>query len=141
MKIIPVTDFNTFEKLYKDAKEKSVTDDDKSNTIFLFVASTVPQTNESWCPDCVKAKPIIDKVLEDFKFNEHLQVATVQVGQRDEWKSSENPYRLHDLAITNVPTLVSITTVSTFTGKNNSLIPITDILTNKPYLHLFRVKN
>lgn len=112
MKTIPVNDFETFDKLYKEAKKKSITDHDKSNTIFLFVASTDPQTNDSWCPDCVKCKPLFDKVLDDFKFNELLQVAFVQVGHRQEWRASQNPYRSHELEITNVPTLFSMKTVS-----------------------------
>jgi thiol-disulfide isomerase/thioredoxin len=76
-----------------------------SQLILIFMANDDPKTGQSWCPDCAKAKPIIDEVMKEFK---HCDVAYVLVGARDEWKRNDNPYRLHELKVTNVPTVINM---------------------------------
>lgn len=114
MKLTQIDNFQTFKEYYERSHKQDVTNSQEQSTshIVLFVASDDPNTKESWCPDCVKSKPIIEKVIEDFKFNDMLELATVKVGGRDEWNSSDNPYRSHDLHVSKVPTLVSLKTVS-----------------------------
>lgn len=117
MKTTPINNYEAFKVLYEEAKlrqtAQSISDQmPQKNLICLFVASDDPQTDKSWCPDCIRCKPVIDSVVDQFKFNEQLELAIIQVGDKQGWKSDDNPYRLHELAISNVPTLVSLKTVS-----------------------------
>lgn len=114
MKVTELNDFASFNEQYEQFRNKQVANpsDPPLSLLVLFEASDDPGTQKSWCSDCAESKPIIDKVLEDFKFNEQLALLVVKVGNRDEWKSNDNPFRNHDLRITNVPTLVSLKTVS-----------------------------
>lgn len=111
MKIINIATFEEFDELYKQY-QKSVTSDNQNSLILLFTASDDPQTKEPWCPDCRISKPVIDKTVQDFQFNDVLSLAVVQVGTKDEWKDDQNPYRLHELRITAIPTLISLKNVS-----------------------------
>lgn len=113
MKILNVSRFESFDELYKQYTEQRKDPNDLKSLIFLFIASEDPQTKESWCCDCRDSKPIIDKTIEKFQFNEQIIMAVVQVGQRDEWQRSDNPFRTHDLQISAVPTLLSLKNVST----------------------------
>lgn len=112
MKVIKVDRFEIFEELYNQYEEKKETNDFK-NLIILFVANNDPETNQSWCPDCVVCKPVIEETLQKFEYNEQIALVVVEVGQRDEWKNPDNPYRNHKLKIGCVPTLVSLNNVST----------------------------
>lgn len=141
MKVINVNTFDEFDKLYTrclNAKQRyeqsnpkspaSVTlapdgtalptneakndDDSLRNLIFLFTASDEPTSKESWCPDCRKIKPIIEQMIQKFQYNDQIVLAIVQVGQRDEWKSGDNPFRVHAVQLSNVPTLLSLKEVS-----------------------------
>jgi thiol-disulfide isomerase/thioredoxin len=76
-----------------------------TNLILVFMANDDAESGQSWCPDCAKAKPIIDEVLQNF---DHFDVGYVLVGPRDEWKKDDNPYRLHALKVTNVPTVINM---------------------------------
>lgn len=111
MKIINITNYESFNELYRQYQHKDAKEDLK-NLILLFVASDDPQTRQSWCSDCKNSKPTIDQVVEKFQFNEQLILAIVEVGSRDEWKKDDNPFRLHDLRVTAVPTLLSKKNVS-----------------------------
>ena len=74
----------------------------------LFIGSNKPDTGKSWCPDCVRADPVLRKVLDD-----PLQVpdGTVVLDcpcARAEYKGHpEYPYRTHArIQLKGVPTLV-----------------------------------
>lgn len=114
MKVIEINNFPDFANLYDQCLRENteVSKEPSNNFIMLFVASDDPSTGQSWCPDCVQSKPVIDKVLEDFKFNEQLTLVSVHVGNREEWKSDQNPYINHELNISKLPTLYSLKTVS-----------------------------
>ncbi|XP_071994321.1 thioredoxin domain-containing protein 17 [Engystomops pustulosus] len=59
----------------------------------------------SWCPDCVRAEPIVRKALP------HLPEGSVfiycQVGERTYWKDSKNEFK-RILKLTGVPTLLKV---------------------------------
>lgn len=112
MKIINISDFQSFDELYNKYEQNKDTDNELKNLLLLFEASEDPQTKQCWCSDCKINKPIIMQTIEKFKFNDQLSLAIVQVGQRDEWKSSNNPYRKHKIQVTAVPTLISLKNVS-----------------------------
>lgn len=111
MKLIKIQDFNSFQDLYQRYNLKKESNELKS-LLLLFVASSDPVTKESWCSDCRNAQPIIDKTVQEFEFNEQLVLAVIQVGHKDQWKSSDNPFRTHELKVTAVPTLISLSMVS-----------------------------
>lgn len=113
MKVIRIDDFNDFEELYNKYYDQTTRGkDDLKNLIVLFTGNDDPETKQSWCPDCVLCKPVIEKVLEGFKHNEQIALVVVRVGDRPIWKTPENPYRLHKLAISCIPTVVSLSNVS-----------------------------
>lgn len=111
MKVINLTNYESFSEFHRQYEQKEANDDLKS-LILLFVASDDPQTKESWCSDCRNSKPVIDQIVEKFQFNEQIILAIVQVGNREEWKNDDNPFRLHAMRISAVPTLLSVRNVS-----------------------------
>lgn len=112
LKVSRYGSFDAFNQMFKEYEDKRSTDYlSVRSLIILFVASN-DSSQESWCSDCRKSQPVIDKVVEEFKFNDLLEFAIVEVGQRDEWKSKDNPFRTHKLQVTAVPTLISIKSVS-----------------------------
>lgn len=111
MKIFRIPNFAAFDELYRRYEEKKDSDE-LTNLLLLFVASDDPQTKDSWCSDCRNSKSILEKTIEEFKFNDQLAMAIIEVGQRDYWKDSKNPFRTHKLQVSAVPTLMSLTTVS-----------------------------
>lgn len=121
MKIIKVPDFESFSELYRDYEQKKDSDEQK-NLLLLFIASDDPQTKESWCSDCRNCKTTLENKIEEFKFNEQLALAIVEVGSKDQWKKSDNPFRTHKLQVTAVPTLLSLKTVSFHNNLKSSLV-------------------
>lgn len=112
MKIINIATFDGFEQLYQKYEQTINSDEELRSLMLLFVASDEPETNESWCSDCRMSKHNIEKAIDDFRYNDELVLAVIQVGQRDEWKRADNPFRMHKLKISAVPTLLSLKLVS-----------------------------
>ncbi|KAG0212657.1 Thioredoxin domain-containing protein 17 [Mortierella sp. GBA30] len=80
-------------------------EDYKGQDVFVyFYASIDPATGKSWCPDCVRAGPIVEKQFSEL---DSVVLVDVPVGDRPTWKDPNHPYR-HDtvIKITAVPTLV-----------------------------------
>lgn len=111
MKILNIARYESFTELY-DKYEPKKGSSEMKNLILLFIAGDDLETKESWCSDCRKSKPIIESVIEKFQFNEEIILAIIQVGQKEEWKKSDNPFRTHKLQIQAVPTLLSLKNVS-----------------------------
>ncbi|XVF33766.1 hypothetical protein REPUB_Repub17cG0196300 [Reevesia pubescens] len=91
-----------FEKFRLDAPNN------KANFI-LFLADKDPSTSLSWCPDCVRAEPVIYKKLETEASAEDEDVALLRayVGDRPTWRNPQHPWRLHPtFKLTGVPTLL-----------------------------------
>lgn len=77
---------------------------DKASRIFLLFSGN-EKDGKSWCPDCVAAKPIIQKNYEYLKEGDLF--ITVYVGERDVWKDKTNIFRTDDnFKVTGVPTLL-----------------------------------
>uniref|UniRef100_A0A6P7EXV2 Thioredoxin domain-containing protein 17 n=1 Tax=Diabrotica virgifera virgifera TaxID=50390 RepID=A0A6P7EXV2_DIAVI len=70
-----------------------------------FGGSVDEATGESWCDDCVRAWPVIDKELEATDPNSHF--VRVEVGDMPIWKDPNCPFR-HDpkTKLRVLPTLV-----------------------------------
>ncbi|KAI8067134.1 hypothetical protein BC940DRAFT_301375 [Gongronella butleri] len=76
---------------------------DENNKVFVvFFGTEVDETNESWCPDCVVADPLIRKALVPVPNSVLIEAP---VGHRHEWKNNnEHPFRVkYNLAA--IPTL------------------------------------
>jgi len=63
--------------------EKFIIDFPKSEKLVLLFSGASTATTPSWCPDCVAADPVIEKVLEENK-EKSFHFAKVSVGTRDE---------------------------------------------------------
>ncbi|XP_071850094.1 thioredoxin domain-containing protein 17-like [Apostichopus japonicus] len=87
----------SFLALAKEHKEKRI--------IALFCGSSDSESGESWCPDCVKAEPIVEKALT--KAADDIVFVFCIVGDRQSWKDPNCEFRTHkDFRLTAVPTLL-----------------------------------
>lgn len=74
------------------------------HTYLLFYASEDPATGRSWCPDCVRAKPLIDEALRKSTESTALLVAFVD---RQPYRTPEYLYRTDPrIDLRCVPTLI-----------------------------------
>ncbi|EGD75379.1 thioredoxin domain-containing protein 17 [Salpingoeca rosetta] len=63
------------------------------------------ESGSSWCPDCVAAKPVVDKVLKEHG-GDHVVLVVCKVGDRTTWKDPNNAFRTHDkFRLKSIPTL------------------------------------
>ncbi|XP_068126296.1 thioredoxin domain-containing protein 17 isoform X1 [Hyperolius riggenbachi] len=79
----------------------------KGKAAFALFSGDKDEAGESWCPDCVKAEPIIRGELC------HLPEGAIfiycQVGDRPYWKDPTNPFK-QKMHLTGVPTLAKVGT-------------------------------
>lgn len=99
-----VNDYDSFLRELENQRKLSDSKHDRS-FILIFMANDDPETKQSWCSDCAKAKPIIEEAMEDLR---HPSIVYVLVGSRDEWKRDNNPFKLHEFKVTNVPTVINL---------------------------------
>ena len=72
--------------------------------IGIFTGSINEETNESWCPDCVQAKPSIQRIVDAAS---NQRVILKGIVTRDEWRGNvEHPYRKAPFGAQGVPTVV-----------------------------------
>ncbi|KAG2262134.1 hypothetical protein Bca4012_013211 [Brassica carinata] len=96
-------DPSTLEKVLEELKS----DESNRNKInfILFLANNDPTTNRSWCPDCVRAEPVIYKTLEESP--EEVNLIRAYAGDRPTWRNPVHPWRVDPrFKVTGVPTLV-----------------------------------
>ncbi|KAG0248948.1 ribosomal 40S subunit protein S24B, partial [Mortierella polycephala] len=80
-------------------------DDHKGKDIYIYYhATNDPVTGKSWCPDCVRADPVVEEQFADL---DDVVLLDVGVGDRLTWKDLNHPYR-HDttMIVKSIPTLV-----------------------------------
>ncbi|CAH9085512.1 unnamed protein product [Cuscuta epithymum] len=78
----------------------------KANLI-LFLADPDPSTSLSWCPDCVRAEPVIYKKLEASSANDNVALLRAYVGDRPTWRNANHPWRADPrFNLKGVPTLI-----------------------------------
>ncbi|XP_061576378.1 thioredoxin domain-containing protein 17 [Cololabis saira] len=79
----------------------------KDKTIFAYFSGDKDAAGKSWCPDCVKAEPVVRGELT------HISDESVfiycQVGERAYWKDPNNDFK-KTLKLTGVPTLLKYNT-------------------------------
>ncbi|PON52807.1 Thioredoxin-like fold containing protein [Parasponia andersonii] len=89
---------SVFEKFRSEASKN------KANLI-LFLADKDPSTSLSWCPDCVRAEPVIYKKLE--ATSDDVALLRAYVGDRHTWRNPQHPWRVDPkFKLTGVPTLI-----------------------------------
>ncbi|KAF5196912.1 Thioredoxin-like protein clot [Thalictrum thalictroides] len=87
-----------FEKFRSEAAKNKV-------NLILFLADNDPSTSLSWCPDCVRAEPVIYKKLE--ASTDEVALLRAYVGDRPTWRNAQNPLRTDSrFKLKGVPTLV-----------------------------------
>ncbi|KAG0591349.1 hypothetical protein M758_1G165000 [Ceratodon purpureus] len=73
--------------------------------LILFVGDVVASTGESWCPDCVRAEPVIYDQVNGA--DRPVTMVRVFVGDKPTWKTREHPLRTDKrFRITGIPTLI-----------------------------------
>jgi len=78
---------------------------DASSLFVLCTGKEDPATGESWCPDCVKAEPVIEKCMS--KIDEKAVFIFCVVGDRPTWKDPNCDFRTHPkLLLKGIPTLM-----------------------------------
>ncbi|XP_056416742.1 thioredoxin domain-containing protein 17 [Hyla sarda] len=79
----------------------------KGKVVVALFCGDKTEEGVSWCPDCVKAEPVVRKELT------HLPEGAVfiycQVGERAYWKDPNNEFK-RILKLTGVPTLLKVGT-------------------------------
>ncbi|KAF9665413.1 hypothetical protein SADUNF_Sadunf16G0120000 [Salix dunnii] len=90
---------SVFEKFKAEAPQNKV-------NLILFLADNDPSTKLSWCPDCVRAEPVILKKLEALP--DDVALLRAYVGDRPTWRNPQHPWRVDSrFKLTGVPTLIS----------------------------------
>ncbi|KAG9450648.1 hypothetical protein H6P81_010613 [Aristolochia fimbriata] len=73
--------------------------------LLLFLADKDPATSRSWCPDCVRAEPVIYQKLEASV--KDIVLLKAYVGDRPTWRNPSHPLRTDQrFKLTGVPTLI-----------------------------------
>ena len=71
--------------------------------LVIFTGSINEETNESWCPDCERAKPIIQRVID--RLNGRITILK-GITTEDAWMDNEDhPFRQAPYEVEGVPTM------------------------------------
>ncbi|GBG85501.1 hypothetical protein CBR_g40140 [Chara braunii] len=77
------------------------------NVYVVFLADKDRSTGQSWCPDCRKAEPVIDKCFAEAAAEKERVLVRCYVGDGPTWRNPQHPFRTDSrLKLTGVPTLV-----------------------------------
>lgn len=75
-----------------------------SGLVLCFFAGAEDAKGNSWCPDCVAAKPVLEDALKKAPQDTTLVMCYIE---RAIWKDMKNPFRTDEkLKLTCVPTLL-----------------------------------
>uniref|UniRef100_A0A915DER7 Thioredoxin domain-containing protein 17 n=1 Tax=Ditylenchus dipsaci TaxID=166011 RepID=A0A915DER7_9BILA len=74
-----------YENLINRIKELNIVEGGRHPQFVFFIGSKLPETGESWCPDCVKAEPVMNEALKDARLTTYSRIdfVTCSVGLRD----------------------------------------------------------
>ncbi|XP_010552738.1 PREDICTED: thioredoxin-like protein Clot [Tarenaya hassleriana] len=93
---------STLESVLQRLRSEAV---NRKISLILFLADKDPSTDLSWCPDCVRAEPVIYKMLEEWP--EEVSLIRAYAGDRATWRNPAHPWRLDPrFKLTGVPTLL-----------------------------------
>jgi len=77
----------------------------KHDRLFVLFTGSPNENGASWCPDCVE----FEALFHSFKNRSNLRgyLLIVEVGNREEWKSKDTPFRTDPkLKLTSIPTIM-----------------------------------
>ncbi|CAJ1958422.1 unnamed protein product [Sphenostylis stenocarpa] len=101
LKVLDAT-VSSFDGVFE--KFRSEAAGNKANLV-LFLADKDAATSLSWCPDCVRAEPVIYKKLE--ASSDDIALLRAYVGDRPTWRNPQHPWRVDPrFKLTGVPTLI-----------------------------------
>ncbi|KAJ7567424.1 hypothetical protein O6H91_02G146200 [Diphasiastrum complanatum] len=97
---------DNFEVALKDSEQRS--QQGSAILLLLFLADHDAALGRSWCPDCVRAEPVINKAIESSsRKGRTVRLLRVYVGDRPTWRSPSHPLRIdRRLQLKGVPTLI-----------------------------------
>nr|QJE50309.1 thioredoxin-related protein 14 [Fasciola gigantica] len=100
-------------KIYRSVKTidrlLEIVSENYGKSIFVEFIGSLREDGESWCPDCRRAEPIVKSAL--YELPENAVFVVVEVGDRDAWKSSSNPFRRNKACdIKSIPTIIQFGT-------------------------------
>jgi hypothetical protein len=103
-----------FEKEFQSLNELkshlNALNDNQRRVFILFTGNKDQETNQSWCPDCQIADPVVHKCFSD-KLDDIIFL-TCYVGDRPTWKNPENEFRKdREFQLKCIPTLIQWKTV------------------------------
>ena len=102
-KKMPATQVEVFD--VEAAKKAADEAKAQGKDVIVLCTGNDDDSGKSWCPDCVSAKPVIEKVLKEHGTENHMLVVC-KVGAREAWKTPDNAFRKHkDFAVKSIPTL------------------------------------
>merc|ERR1712032_166971 len=80
---------------------------EQKKTFFLYCHGAYnEESGMSWCSDCDKTRPVIEKQLEKLIGNEKALFVKLPVDTKEEWANQQHLYRTHKkLKMKGVPTL------------------------------------
>ncbi|CAG9760020.1 unnamed protein product [Ceutorhynchus assimilis] len=70
---------------------------------YVYFTGNKDSSGQSWCPDCNNAWPVVMGVLDALPDNHPLVI--VEVGEREEWKNPQNPFRKDKVRLRVIPTI------------------------------------
>eukprot|EP01018_Ginkgo_biloba_P032992 Gb_25405 [translate_table: standard] len=86
-------------------KSIDTNNDDNQVKLLLFLADKDPASGISWCPDCVRAEPVIYKTLE--KTEKNVTLLRAYAGDRPTWRNPSHPWRVDErFKLKGLPTLI-----------------------------------
>ncbi|KAK6928668.1 Thioredoxin domain-containing protein 17-like domain [Dillenia turbinata] len=101
VKILDAT-IGSFDQVFEQFRSEAPKN--RANLI-LFLADKDPSTSLSWCPDCVRAEPVIYKKLEASPHE--IGLLRAYVGDRPTWRNPAHPWRIDSrFKLKGVPTLI-----------------------------------
>ena len=85
-------------------KEASEVVGEGGKVFLLFTGAIKPETGKSWCGDCTRAEPVINKVMEETKDS----VLVECIVERAEYRDTNYQYRTDNkIQLACVPTLMN----------------------------------
>ena len=97
-KLTEFTDTDSFNAAFNERSEQD------GGFIVIFTGTINPETDESWCPDCVVAKPHIQRIVDEAAGRIDFLKGIVT---REEWRGNTgHPYRQAPYGAQGVPTVI-----------------------------------
>ncbi|XP_034194403.1 thioredoxin domain-containing protein 17 [Osmia lignaria lignaria] len=98
-------------------------------SVYVLYTGTKLPNGDSWCPDCVEAKPFIERGFKKAPENVHL--VEVEVGDRAYWKNLNCPFRTNSTTKLRVlPTVAKWGTQKRLEGDQCMELDLIDMLLN-----------